>query len=50
MTETPNPIWDFRMVQFEDKTIYVVNYLLDDSPTGQIRGYSFKIEDFLLPE
>ncbi|HOD92923.1 MAG TPA: sialidase family protein [Clostridia bacterium] len=37
-------------VQFEDGTIYAVNYLLDDSSTGQIRGYSFKIEDFLLPE
>lgn len=37
-------------VQFEDGTIYVVNYLLDDAPNGQIRGYSFKIEDFLFTE
>ena len=37
-------------VQFEDGTIYVVNYLLDDEPKGQIRGYTFKIEDFLFSE
>jgi hypothetical protein len=37
-------------VQFDDGTIYVVTYLLDDSPKGQIRGYSFRMEDFLLPE
>lgn len=37
-------------VQFEDGTMYVVNYLLDDEPKGQIRGYTFKIEDFLFSE
>jgi sialidase-1 len=37
-------------VQFEDGTIYVVNYLLDDESKGQIRGYTFKIEDFLFSE
>ncbi len=35
-------------VQFEDGEIYVVNYILDDAPKGQIRGYSFRLEDFVL--
>ena len=35
-------------VQFEDGEIYVVNYILDDAPKGQIRGYSFGEDDFLL--
>ncbi len=37
-------------VQFEDGEIYVVNYIVDDAPKGQIRGYSFRMEDVLLPE
>ena len=32
-----------------DGTIYVVNYILDDAPKAQIRGYAFGEEDFLLP-
>ncbi len=36
-------------VQFEDGEIYVVNYILDDAPKGQIRGYSLTEADFLLP-
>ena len=35
-------------VQFEDGEIYVVNYILDDAPTGQIRGYAFRPEDLVL--
>ena len=35
-------------VQFEDGEIYVVNYLLDDAPTGQIRGYAFHPDDLVL--
>ena len=35
-------------VQFEDGEIYVVNYILDDAPKGQIRGYAFRIEDLIL--
>lgn len=35
-------------VQFEDGEIYVVNYIVDDAPKGQIRGYSFRENDFLL--
>ena len=35
-------------VQFEDGEIYVVNYLLDDHPRGQIRGYAFGEDEFLL--
>lgn len=35
-------------VQFDDGEIYVVNYILDDAPKGQIRGYSLQMEDFLL--
>jgi len=34
--------------QFEDGEIYVVNYVLDDAPKAQIRGYSLRMEDFLL--
>ncbi len=32
-------------VQFDDGEIYVVNYIVDDAPKGQIRGYSFREED-----
>jgi sialidase-1 len=35
-------------VQFDDDEIYVVNYILDDAPKGQIRGISFRPEDILL--
>ena len=35
-------------VQFTDGEIYVVNYLLDDAPKGQIRGYAFRESDFLI--
>ncbi|MFH1568794.1 MAG: sialidase family protein [Gemmatimonadota bacterium] len=36
-------------VQFDDGEIYVVNYILDDAPKAQIRGYSLTEKDFLLP-
>ncbi len=36
-------------VQFPDGEIYVVNYLLDDAPKAWIRGYSFFLEEMLLP-
>jgi len=35
-------------VQFPDGEIYVVNYILDDAPKAQIRGYSFYESDFIL--
>jgi sialidase-1 len=35
-------------VQFDDGEIYIVNYILDDAPKGQIRGYSLRLEDFVL--
>jgi len=35
-------------VQFADGEIYVVNYILDDAPKGQIRGYAFGEGDFRL--
>ena len=35
-------------VQFPDGEIYVVNYIMDDAPKAQIRGYSFFESDFLL--
>jgi len=35
-------------VQFEDGEIYIVNYILDDAPKGQIRGYTLKMGDFIL--
>lgn len=36
-------------VQFPDGEIYVVNYIVDDAPKAQIRGYSLRMEDFMLP-
>jgi hypothetical protein len=36
-------------VQFPDGEIYVVNYIVDDAPKAQIRGYSLRPEDILLP-
>ena len=36
-------------VQFPDGEIYVVNYIMDDAPKAQIRGYSLRLEDFILP-
>jgi sialidase-1 len=35
-------------VQFDDGEIYIVNYILDDAPKGQIRGYALRMEDFSL--
>lgn len=35
-------------VQFDDGEIYIVNYIVDDAPKGQIRGYSLHVNDFLL--
>lgn len=35
-------------VQFEDGEIYIVNYIVDDAPNGQIRGYSICENDFIL--
>ena len=37
-------------VQFPDGEIYVVNYILDDAPKAQIRGYSLTMRDFWLQE
>lgn len=36
--------------QFEDGEIYVVNYIKDDADQAYIRGYSFYMEDVLLPK
>ena len=36
-------------VQFDDGEIYVVNYIVDDAPKGQIRGYSFREQDVVFP-
>lgn len=35
-------------VQFDDGEIYIVNYIVDDAPKAQIRGYSLKKEDYIL--
>ena len=35
-------------VQFDDGEIYIANYVVDDAPKGQIRGYALRMEDFLL--
>lgn len=37
-------------VQFPDGEIYVVNYIVDDAPKAQIRGYSFYESDIILPQ
>ncbi|MCM8770157.1 MAG: glycoside hydrolase, partial [Candidatus Omnitrophica bacterium] len=36
-------------VQFPDGEIYAVNYLMDEAPKAWIRGYSFYLEDLVLP-
>lgn len=36
-------------VQFADGEIYIVSYIVDDWPRGQIRGYSLRPDAFLLP-
>lgn len=35
-------------VQFEDGEIYIAQYIVDDAPNAQIRGYSFREEDIML--
>jgi len=35
-------------VQFPDGEIYVVNYIVDDAPKAQIRGYTLTESDFIL--
>jgi sialidase-1 len=35
-------------VQFDDGEIYIVNYIVDDAPKGQIRGYSLHMDDIIL--
>ena len=37
-------------IQFEDGEIYIVTYIVDDWPRGQIRGYSAHPDSFVLPE
>lgn len=36
-------------VHLPDGEIYIVNYLVDDAPKAQIRGYALNISDFILP-
>ena len=35
-------------VHFDNGEIYIVNYIVDDAPNDQIRGYSLRLEDFTL--
>jgi len=35
-------------VQFDDDEIYIANYVVDDAPKGQIRGYALSLADFIL--
>ena len=35
--------------QFDDGEIYIVNYIMDDAPKAQIRGYSMRMDDLVLP-
>ena len=32
----------------DDGEMYIVNYILDDAPKAQIRGYSLQMKDFRL--
>ena len=36
-------------VQFDDGEIYIVNYIVDDAPKAQIRGYALGMDDLVLP-
>ena len=36
-------------VQLDDGEIYVVNYVLDDAPKAQVRGFALREDDLLLP-
>lgn len=35
-------------VQFSDGEVYVVNYIVDDAPRAQVRGYSFRPEELII--
>jgi hypothetical protein len=35
-------------ISFPAGEIYVVNYIVDDWPLAQIRGYSLRLEDFFV--
>ncbi len=35
-------------VQFADGEIYIVNYIVDNAPKGQIRGYALRLDDFVI--
>ena len=35
-------------VQLDDDEVYIVSYIVDNAPKGQIRGYSLHPSDFLL--
>ena len=35
-------------VRFADGEIYVVNYIMDDAPKGQIRGYALTMDEFVI--
>ena len=37
-------------VQFDDGEIYVVNYIMDDAPKAQIRGYALHEREIVLPD
>lgn len=37
-----------RRVQFDDNDIYIANYIVDDWPRGQIRGYALQPEELLV--
>jgi hypothetical protein len=35
-------------IQFDDGEVYVVNYVVDDAPKAQIRGYAFRPEELVI--
>ena len=44
-----NSNWGYTgCVQFSDGMIYVVSFIIDDNPVGQIRGYSFYLDDIII--
>ncbi len=46
-----SPVSDLGYTGFtllDDGRIYVVNYIVDDAPKAQIRGYRFSLKDVIL--
>jgi len=46
---SPNPDGGYSgWVQFDDGEVYIVNYIKDDAPKAQIRGYSLNLDQLIV--